>query len=143
MSCEKHLKTKSVTALTLKIRGGVRTGLLRQESRERCAYPMGEERNIGCEPRSDIVCLEGNGARPSHRGGGYSMSGTMFTLNQTEVHAVAYALEHHPNDSRLKISEDGICQTLNSRMGTGGGNVPLVMEIKDDKDIPQKRSSDA
>ena len=39
----------------------------------------------------------------------------------------AIALEHHPNDSRVKISEDGIVQTLNARMGTGGGNVPLVM----------------
>lgn len=39
----------------------------------------------------------------------------------------AVALEHHPNDSRVKISEDGIVQTLNARMGTGGGNVPLVM----------------
>ena len=36
-------------------------------------------------------------------------------------------LEHHPNDSRLRIVEDGVCQTLIQRMGTGGGNVPLVM----------------
>jgi len=41
-------------------------------------------------------------------------------------------LEHHPNDSRLKITEDGICQTLNQRMGTGGGNVPLVLAIEDE-----------
>ena len=40
-------------------------------------------------------------------------------------------LEHHPNDSRLKIAEDGVCQTLSKRMGTGGGNVPLVL-IYDD-----------
>lgn len=39
----------------------------------------------------------------------------------------AVVLEHHPNDSRLKIAEDGVVQTLNARMGTGGGNVPLVM----------------
>ena len=36
-------------------------------------------------------------------------------------------LEHHPNDSRIKIKDDGICQGLTSRMGTGGGNVPLVL----------------
>ena len=30
-------------------------------------------------------------------------------------------LEHHPNDSRLKIAPDDICQTLSQRMGTGGG----------------------
>lgn len=39
----------------------------------------------------------------------------------------AIALENHPADSRVKIAEDGIVQTLNARMGTGGGNVPLVM----------------
>lgn len=37
------------------------------------------------------------------------------------------ALEHHPNDSRIKIAEDGICQSLSARMGTGGNNVPLVL----------------
>ena len=37
------------------------------------------------------------------------------------------ALEHHPMDNRITIAEDGIVQTLNARMGTGGGNVPLVM----------------
>lgn len=39
----------------------------------------------------------------------------------------AVALEHHPNDGRLKVAEDGMVQTLKARMGTGGGNVPLVM----------------
>ena len=42
------------------------------------------------------------------------------------------ALEHHPNDSRIKIAEDGICQSLSARMGTGGNNVPLVLVIEDD-----------
>ena len=37
------------------------------------------------------------------------------------------ALENHPNDGRIKIEEDGKVQTLSSRMGTGGNNVPLVM----------------
>ena len=32
------------------------------------------------------------------------------------------ALEHHPNDSRIKIAEDGICQSLSARMGTGDSN---------------------
>ena len=38
------------------------------------------------------------------------------------------ALENHPADSRVKISEDGKVQTLTSRCGTGGGNVPMVMD---------------
>ena len=38
------------------------------------------------------------------------------------------ALENHPNDSRVKISAHGIVQTLSGRMGTGGGNTPMVMQ---------------
>ena len=40
---------------------------------------------------------------------------------------LAVAIENHPADSRIKLSDDGIVQTLSERMGTGGGNVPLVM----------------
>ena len=39
----------------------------------------------------------------------------------------AVAIENHPTDSRVKLSDDGIVETLTSRMGTGGNNVPLVM----------------
>lgn len=34
------------------------------------------------------------------------------------------ALENHPADSRVKINEDNVVQTLSSRMGTGGGQRP-------------------
>ena len=40
----------------------------------------------------------------------------------------AIVLENHPNDSWFKICEDNVFQTLSSRMGTGGNNVPMVME---------------
>lgn len=43
----------------------------------------------------------------------------------------AVCIENHPQDSRVKIREDGICQTLDARMGMGGGNVPMVMESSD------------
>ena len=39
-------------------------------------------------------------------------------------------LENHPADSRVTLSDDGKVQTLTSRMGTGGNNVPLVMKIR-------------
>lgn len=81
---------------------------------------MGTFGNIGSEPRSDIVCLEGNGARPSHKGNGYSSG----------VNEGCVVIENHPNDSRVKLSKDNVVQALTSRMGTGGGNVPLVMEKK-------------
>ena len=37
-------------------------------------------------------------------------------------------IENHPNDSRVDIDDSGKVQTLTGRMGTGGGNVPMVME---------------
>lgn len=37
-------------------------------------------------------------------------------------------IDNHPADSRVEIAKDDVCQTLSARMGTGGGNVPLVME---------------
>ena len=44
------------------------------------------------------------------------------------VQPMAYSIENHPADSRVGIDESGMVQTLTSRMGTGGGNVPMVME---------------
>lgn len=60
------------------------------------------------------------------RGIGYEEE-TSPTLRAGTVPA-AVALENHPTDSRVKVSEDNMVQTLTSRMGTGGGNVPLVMD---------------
>ena len=59
---------------------------------------MGDCNDLGGVTGSDIVCLEGNGQRPSHQGDGYTVSETMYTLNSTEVHAVAYGINeiHKP-----------------------------------------------
>lgn len=43
-----------------------------------------------------------------------------------EYHRV-YAVENHAQDSRESLSPDNTVQTLAGRMGTGGGNVPLVL----------------
>ncbi len=40
------------------------------------------------------------------------------------------ALNHHPHDSRIKIEEGGVVQTLTNRMGTGGMNVPLLLKVR-------------
>lgn len=40
-------------------------------------------------------------------------------------------LDYHPADSRIRIVDSEVCQTLNSRMGTGGNNVPLIMVVDD------------
>lgn len=82
------------SACTLKIRGGVRHGCLRKESWQGSVDTMGEVRDAWCQPRSDVICLEGNGYRPSHFGNGWQVGGAMYTLNSTEVHAVCYAIDH-------------------------------------------------
>ena len=38
-----------------------------------------------------------------------------------------FVVENHPSDSRVKLDESGTMQTLTGRMGTGGGNVPLII----------------
>ena len=54
-------------------------------------------------------------------------SATLSTLqDQTLFQPVS--IENHPADSRVDIDDSGKVQTLTSRMGTGGGNVPMVME---------------
>lgn len=55
---------------------------------------------------------------------GWEQTDTNDTLNifdNTENRTPTLILENHPNDSRVKIREDGVFQTLSSRMGTGGG----------------------
>ncbi len=56
------------------------------------------------------------------------VSGTLRAKAGDNQMAVAYSIENHPADSRVDIDESGKVQTLTSRMGTGGGNVPMVME---------------
>ena len=50
--------------------------------------------------------------------------------NQGGIAIVQLAVENHPQDSRVKINEDGVVQTLSGQMGTGGGDVPLILENK-------------
>lgn len=52
------------------------------------------------------------------------------TLLAGQEPAVCYSIENHPADSRVNIDDSGKVQTLTSRMGTGGGNVPMVLEQK-------------
>lgn len=43
------------------------------------------------------------------------------------------AIDFNPTDSRIRLKEDDLCQTLCSRMGTGGNQVPLVFGISSDQ----------
>ena len=45
---------------------------------------------------------------------------TLNIYDNTETRTPILILENHPADSRVKICEDNVFQTLSSRMGTGG-----------------------
>lgn len=47
--------------------------------------------NPACN-QGGMIVLEGNGARPSHRGDGYLQSDKMYTLNTIERHGVCYSI---------------------------------------------------
>ena len=87
---------------------------------------MGEVSNIRSKPGSDIVCLEGNGQRPSHSGDGWKVSDVMYTLNSTEVHAVAVCYGISPYHSNAMLSDNphsGIYEAKTSRtLDPNGGN---------------------
>lgn len=75
-----------------------------------------------CKNQGGMVVLEGNGSRPSHNGNGYKESETMYTLNATEQHAVAFS-----QDAYDKYSENSQCGSLRASGGVyGGGSETLV-----------------
>ena len=87
------------------------------------------EGSVGADDcRGSFITLEPGIAA---REGGHIYEGVSGTLRANagdNQMAVAYSIENHPADSRVNLDESGKVQTLTSRMGTGGGNVPMVME---------------
>ena len=92
-------------------RGGGGESYVMQPS-EKCVYPE----------KAGTLCASG-----------YSKLGTqeaangLFPVIEQIPSEHTYSVENHPNDSRVSIDDSGKVQTLTSRMGTGGGNVPMVM----------------
>ena len=83
--------------------------------------------SLGATDREAISFEPGIAARE----GGHIYEGVSGTLRANAGDnqlSVAYSVENHPADSRVNIDESGKVQCLTSRMGTGGGNVPMVME---------------
>ena len=58
--------------------------------------------------------------------GSVTKSLTAIKSDADHVPVAVYSVENHPADSRVNIDDSGKVQTLTSRMGTGGGNVPMV-----------------
>ena len=82
-----------------------------------------------------ISSYDSNGMKSSNPHSGIYEATTSRTLDHNGNNPACHQggiliIENHPADSRVDIDESGTVQTLTSRMGTGGGNVPLVMYSK-------------
>ena len=95
---------------------GDKTETLRAESHG--AVPMAYCIQGNCIDRADTAGCNGKGWTED----------VSYTLNTIDRPAV-FALENHPQDSRVKVADDNVIQTLSGKMGTGGGNVPMVLAL--------------
>ena len=121
--------------ILLKIRGGVEVDCYGKKAGKGALLSENLSMTLGTsqdqylfQPVAYGVVTKGNGDaflnEKTHTslsvGGGQAGQGYPCVLQ-------AYSVENHPSDSRYRIDDSGIVQTLRSRMGTGGGNEPLVM----------------
>ena len=78
------------------------------------------------------VCYRKQGhPQNAEQGQGWERTDVNDTLNafdSGEMRTPTIVLENHPADSRIRICEDEVFQTLSSRMETGGGNTPMILE---------------
>lgn len=88
-------------------------------------------RSLGCEvekapsletSQNAAICIQGNCIDRADTAGcngkGWRDDDICFTLNTVDRPAV-YAIENHPADSRVRVSGDGIVQTLSFCIGNG------------------------
>ena len=110
---------------------------------------MGKVSDSRSQSRPVLVCLEGNGARPSHLGDGWKIGGVMYTLNSTEVHAVCYGISPYESNSMKSsnpnsgIYEADTARTLdlnccNPACNQGG---VCVVEVHGDRELSERFES--
>lgn len=88
--------------------------------------------SLMAETHHGVCCLEGNESRPSHRGDGYKESETMYTLNTTEQHAVAYGLDRASFNQGINAKYDISITTEQSQtlVSRGPNAVAQPFEMK-------------
>ncbi len=84
----------------------------------------------------NMICTENTGPLTARDYKGISSD----DCNPTMMKLVAY--ETHPADSRINEMGD-TCQTVTSRWGTGGGNVPLVQAMAFEPGIAKREGGDS
>ena len=134
ISLDGYNGTVSSVASTLGVNCGMSTGrngvVLNDQGGNRMDVTHEVTATLRAEAHHPPLVMEAAGFCTEHsassRGIGYEEE-ISPTLRAGVVPA-AIALDSHPADSRIGIADGTKAQTLTSRMGTGGGNVPLVMD---------------
>ena len=99
-----------------------------------------------CNQDGCMVCiaLEGNGARPSHLGKGFSEDGTMYTLNTIEQHSVCYGIDQQGGKSNCGYAENvmptlcsdshgtphAVCYSVDCRNGCLNKELSITLQAK-------------
>ena len=73
---------------------------------------------------TQVIAIEGNGIRPSHKGLGYSKSEKMYTLNTIEIHKVAYSFDVRFTSEGTRNARGTVYETDTSRTLDTAGNAP-------------------
>ena len=109
---------------------GVMTGEVSATLTSACGSSTGTGPKVITSEEDRLICIEGNGARESHKGDGYKESQTMYTLNTTEQHAVAYRKTAHPMNAEegQGWEEAKVNDTLNNSDITEARTPTLVVE---------------
>ena len=81
--------------------------------------------NPSCN-QGGMAVVEGNGSRPSHKGDGYAEADIMYTLNATEVHAVAYDENPVYSSSKASYFTEASENVANTLVATDYKDPPLV-----------------
>ena len=109
------------------------TGILSRADRRGKPLPPPVKDSSTTAGECDIAyCIQGNCIDRADTAGCNGRGWTedvSYTLNTVDRPAVFKVLENHPQDCRVKIVQDDIVQTLSGKMGTGGGNTPMVFAI--------------
>ena len=131
----------SPSAIPIDMRNATRNSA----SGEECGVGIGEAGDPAFTVTTDyahavaygICALSSNSMNSNNPHSGIYEAATARTLdlnggNPSCNQGGIFILEHHPQDSRIKLTEDDVVQTLSAKMGMGGGNVPLLMTAPPD-----------
>lgn len=117
----KQLPEILVKALTMQLQNRIGNHEI-GSVKETFGFDQGATRDIGDLFLRETSKTIANGTCPGHH------NAVVICKECADSTSKVIPLDYHPNDSRIKVKQEDLCQSLTSRMGTGVGNVPLILE---------------